>query len=323
MKTAVITGVTGQDGAYLSEFLLQKNYNVIGLTRNNHAENVKGLKKLNILDKIIIVECDLLDITSCIKIFKEYKPDEIYNLAAQSSVSLSYVQAIGTIQYNILSVLNILETIRFLELDTRFYQASSSEMYGRVVQLPVQIETPMHPVSPYAISKATGFWSVVNYRESYGLFACNGVLFNHESPLRDSNFFMKKVVLEALKILKNPNHILHVGNINIKRDFGFSQKYVEAMWLMLQNEKPKDYIICSGISTSLKSIIEYVFTKLGISLNNYVIDPKLFRPNEIVDIYGDNQLAKNELGWNYNMNVTSILDLLIQDALDSQLNTKK
>lgn len=316
MKTAIITGITGQDGAYLSKYLLEKNYCVIGLTRNNHNENVKRLEKLDVLDKIIIKECDLLDFSSCIKVLKEFCPDEIYNLAAQSSVGLSFKQPIGTIQYNILSVLNILESIKFLNLESRYYQASSSEMYGKVTNLPIYIDTPFHPLSPYAISKATAFWTVSNYRESYGLYACNGVLFNHESLLRDQTFFIKKVIIEAIKIKKDNNHLLHVGNIEVKRDFGYSPKYVEAMWLMLQKEFPKDYIICSGVSTSLKTIIEYVFKSLGIPFDKFVVDPTLFRPNEIIDIYGDNKLAKEELGWEYDMTVEDILDIMIEDELE-------
>ncbi len=317
MKTAIITGVTGQDGAYLSRFLLQKNYRVIGLTRNNHADNVKRLVKLNIFDKMVVRECDLLDFSSCIKIFREFNPDEIYNLAAQSSVGLSFDQPIGTMQYNVSSVLNILESIRFLELKSKYYQASSSEMYGKVQHLPIYLDTPMHPLSPYAISKATAFWTVANYRESYGLFACNGVLFNHESKLRDHTFFIKKVIIEAIKIKYDPSHMLHVGNINIKRDFGYSPKYVEAMWLMLQKDDPKDYIICSGVSTSLKTIVEYVFKSLDIPIDRYAVDPALFRPNEIIDIYGDNKLAREELGWECDLTIHDILDIMIKDELEN------
>jgi len=321
MRTAVITGVTGQDGAYLSRFLLTKNYRVIGLTRNNHSENVKRLVRLDILDQITVRECDLLDFSSFLKILMEFNPDEIYNLAAQSSVGLSFEQPIGTIQYNILSVLNILESIRFLKLKSRFYQASTSEMYGKVNNLPVHLETPMHPVSPYAISKATAFWTVSNYRESYGLYACNGVLFNHESPLRDGIFFIKKVITEAFKIKNDPAHILRVGNIDLRRDFGYSPKYVEAMWLMLQKDVPGDYIICSGVSTSLKSIIEYVFTALDIPPDKYIVDPALFRPNEISDIFGDSEPAREKLGWQYDYTIYDILDLMIKDELESRSNS--
>jgi GDPmannose 4,6-dehydratase len=315
MKTAFITGISGQDGAYLSELLIGKNYSVIGLTRNNHSENLEKLKHLNIDDKITIEECDLLDISSIIALINKYKPNEIYNLAAQSSVSLSFKQPIGTINFNIISVLNLLEAIRLINSDIRFYQASSSEMYGKVKELPIHINTPMHPLSPYAISKASAYWTVVNYRESYGLYSCNGVLFNHESFLRTSSFFVKKVVSESVKNKNNPEWLLKVGNIDIKRDFGYSPNYVEAMWLMLQYKHAEDFIICSGKSITLRSIIEYLFDKLNISLNKLVIDDTFMRPTDIEDIYGDNSPAKEKLGWDYTLDFYDVLDILISEEL--------
>jgi len=315
MKTAIITGVTGQDGSYLAKLLLINGYRVIGITRDINSSNYKNLEYLKIENKIIFKACDLLDISSIIKLINNFKPDEIYNLAAQSSVSLSFEQPIGTIHYNILSVINLLESIRITKPNIKFYQAASSEMYGKVNKLPIHIETSMHPLSPYAISKASAYWIVQNYRESYSLFACNGVLFNHESHLRTNNFFVKKVINETIINRNNPNWTLRVGNIDIKRDFGFSPNYVEAMWLMLQTNKAKDYLICSGVSITLRSIIEYVFTRLNISADKLVVDIKLYRPTDIEDIYGDNSLAKNDLGWIYDKNFFNIIDILIEEEL--------
>lgn len=317
MKTAFITGISGQDGAYLADLLLNKNYKVIGITRDINSVNLDKLRYLNIDKDIKIEACDLLDISSIITLINKYKPDEIYNLAAQSSVAVSFQQPIGTIHFNVVSVLNILESIRISKPNVRYYQAASSEMYGRVESLPVKIDTSMHPLSPYAISKASAYWIVQNYRESYSLFACNGVLFNHESFLRSKPFFVKKVITESVKNRNDPNWFLKVGNIDIKRDFGFSPNYVEAMWLMLQSITAKDYIICSGVSITLRSIIEYVFTRLDISADKLVVDIDLYRPTEIEDIYGDNSLAKKELGWNYDKNFYTIIDLLIDEELNS------
>lgn len=315
MKKAIITGITGQDGAYLSRLLLEKGYAVIGITRNNRSVNLTKLNFLNIEDKVEIVECDLSDLSSVINLFSKYQPDEIYNLAAQSSVGLSFSQPIGTIQFNVVSVLNLLEAVRLTSPLTKFYQASSSEMYGEVKSLPVTLHTPMHPLSPYAISKCTGFWSVVNYRESYNLHASNGVLFNHESFLRENNFFVKKIISGAVKNRNNPKWELEVGNIEVKRDFGYSPKYVEAMWLMLQQDIPKDFIICSGKSISLRSIIEHVFNRLSISEDKITINPNLFRPVDIDNIYGDNRESKELLKWEYDMSFFDVLDLLIEEEI--------
>jgi len=317
-KLALITGISGQDGAYLANFLINKNYKVIGLTRNIHKNNFIKLKFLNIEDKVQIEECDLLDLTSVIFIIKKYKPNEIYNLAAQSSVGTSFKQPIGTINFNITSVINLLEAIRLESPNSKFYQASSSEMYGKVKDLPVSINTPMHPLSPYAISKVAAHWIVVNYRESYKLKTCNGVLFNHESILRSNNFFVKKVIYESVKNKNNPNWVLKVGNINIKRDFGFSPNYVEAMWLMLQQNIMNDFIICSGKSITLRSIIEHVFLKLSISTSKIVIDDDLFRPTDIEDIFGDNSDAIKKLKWSPIENFYGILDLIIEEELKIQ-----
>jgi GDPmannose 4,6-dehydratase len=317
MKTAIITGITGQDGSYLAKLLLENGYTVIGLTRSSRNVNLENLKYLKIQDEVQVVECDLTDISSIISVFKKFEPNEVYNLAAQSSVGMSFSQPIGTIHFNIVSVLNILEVIRLVKPDVRFYQASSSEMYGTVESLPVKINAPMHPLSPYAISKSSAYWIVVNYRESYGLYACNGVLFNHESYLRSKNFFIKKVISEAVENRNNPDWTLQVGNIDVKRDFGFSPEYVRAMYLMLQQDVAQDFMICSGKSISLRSIIEYIFKKLNISPDKLQIDPKLFRPTDIVDIYGDNSMAINKLGWTHSENFYEVLDVLLEEEINN------
>lgn len=221
MKTAFITGVSGQDGAYLAALLLGKGYRVIGLTRTYTSSSLTGLKYLGIENDVILEECDLLDFSSILKLLKKYQPDEVYNLSAQSSVGVSFEQPIGTISYNILSVLNILESIRLVNPMTRFYQASSSEIYGKAESLPITLNSPMRPVSPYAISKASAYWITTNYRESYNLYSVNGVLFNHESYLRSSNFFVKKVIRTALDIKRQKAKELKVGNLDIKRDLDF------------------------------------------------------------------------------------------------------
>lgn len=314
-KVALITGITGQDGSYLSRLLLQKNYKVIGLVRSYTQTNIKNILYLGIQNDITFVDCDLSDITQIIKVLQQYKPDEIYNLAAQSSVSLSFNQPIGTIQFNILSVVNFLEAIKILNAaaSTRFYQASSSEMYGKVTSLPINESTVFHPLSPYAVSKAAAHWLTVNYRESYNIYAACGILFNHESYLRSDNFFTKKVVKEALRIKHGLQDKLFVGNIDIKRDFGYAASYVEAMWLMLNQSKPEDYLICSGTSVSLRSIIVHVFTRLQLPLEKIVVDEKLYRPTDIEDIFGDNTKAKQQLNWQYDMTIYEVIDLMLEE----------
>lgn len=319
MKVALITGITGQDGAYLSKLLLQHNYRVIGVVRNIGNKNINGCKYLNTANDIIFEEAELLDFSSVIGLISKYKPNEIYHLAAQSSVGASFKQPIGTLNFNIISTVNFLEAIRLYLPTCKFYQASSSEMYGTVQSLPITLNTPMHPLSPYAVSKAAAHWSVINYREAYKLFVVNGILFNHESYLRQENFFIKKVIKELVQNQHNPNWQLKVGNIDIKRDFGYSPEYVMAMWLMLQHEIPKDYLICTGKSISLREILLYICNKLNVNPNVIISDASLFRPNEIQDIYGDNSSAIKELNWKCTTNFFEIIDLLLNEEI---LNNK-
>lgn len=313
MRTAIITGVTGQDGAYLSRLLLNKDYQVVGLLRSISGNNLDRLEYLGVLGRIKLVECDLMDITQILHVLREHKPHEIYNLAAQSSVSMSFQQPIGTIEANVHSVLNLLEAVRFTDPAIRFYQASSSEMFGKVNELPITETAHVHPLSPYAISKVTGHYICINYRESYGLFTSCGILFNHESYLRGETFFVKKLIRGAVEIRHGDRDHLEFGNLDIRRDFGWSEKYVEAMWLMLQQETADDFIICSGRSISLREIVHYVFDRLGISRDRIRVNEKFFRPTEIEDIYGSNEKARKVLNWNYDLDFREVLNHLIEE----------
>ncbi|OQP66882.1 GDP-mannose 4,6-dehydratase [Niastella vici] len=313
MKRAIITGITGQDGAYLSRLLIEKGYKVTGLIRSNYGSNLGRLKYLELLDKVELLECDLSDLSQVLNIITNCKPTEIYNLAAQSAVSLSFQQPIGTITFNIHSVLNILEAIRLIDPVIRFYQASTSEMFGKVNQLPITENSIVHPLSPYAISKVTGHYVCINYRESYNLYTSCGILFNHESYLRGENFFVKKLIKGAIEIVHGKRECLEFGNLDIKRDFGWSEKYVEAMWMMLQQDQPDDFIISSGKSITLREIVYYVFDKLNIDRSCIKINPSLFRPTEIEDIYGSNKKARSVLNWQYDMDFFEVLNLIIEE----------
>jgi len=315
MKTTIITGISGQDGPYLAKFLLEKGYRVVGTVRSYRCVNTNSFEYLGIEDKIILEELDLLDMANVIRIIQKYNPDEIYNLAAQSSVGLSFEQPIGTFSFNTMSVNNILEAIRLFSQKTKLYQASSSEMYGKVEKMPITLETPMHPISPYGVSKMASYFMITTYRESYDLFVCNGVLFNHESFLRSNNFFVKKVIRDSIAIKEGKLKFLKVGNLDVKRDFGYAPAYVEAMWEMLQASKADDFIICAGISIKLRDIVEYVFDKLNIEKKLIMIDKELFRPNEINEIYGDNSKAKEILMWDYNYSFFDVIDILIAEEM--------
>lgn len=315
IKTAIITGITGQDGAYLSQLLLNDGYRVVGLTRSQSATNLSGLDYLGIKSKVIIQQCDLLDIGQIITILEKFNPTEIYNLAAQSSVFQSFKYPIATFQFNTISVFNLLEGIKKVNHKIRFYQASSSEMYGRVNDLPITENSILHPLSPYAISKAAAHFTCIHYRESYNMHISCGVLFNHESYLRQGNFFIKKIIRESIKISKGEQDVLLVGNIDVKRDFGYAPEYVKAMYLMLRQEKPEDYLICSGQSVTLRAIIYYIFGKLNIPESACQISKELYRPAEIENMYGDNSKARAILNWNYNLTIFDTLDLLLAEEI--------
>lgn len=315
-KTALITGISGQDGSYLSRLLLDHGYKIVGLVRNCDSD-LKGLHYLGIAEEVKIEECELSDFSQVIKIIERYQPDEIYNLAAQSSVSLSFKQPIGTFSFNTLSVFNLLEAVKMVNSKIKFYQASSSEMFGSINHLPITEDAEFHPKSPYAISKAAAHWICVNYKESYGMYVCCGILFNHESYLRNKNFFVKKVLQDAIEIKYDKRDILEVGNLDIKRDFGYAPKFVEAMYLMMQKEKPENYLICSGRSVSLRHIVNIVFECLNIDKSKIKISEELYRPAEIEDIYGSPEKAKRELNWQYNMSIEDIIDVLLKEETEN------
>lgn len=320
-KTAFITGISGQDGAYLAALLIRNGYGVVGLVRSQGSTDLKGLDYLGIRRSVIVEECDLLDISQIIKLLFQYKPCEVYNLAAQSSVSMSFKQPIGTFRFNTMSVYNLLEAIKLADPAIKFYQASSSEMYGKVTTLPITENSVLHPVSPYAISKAAAHWSCIHYRESYGLFVCCGILFNHESYLRSNNFFMKKIITDSIKISRGELDRLLVGNIDISRDFGYAPLYVEGMYLMMQAPTPDDYILCSGQSVKLRQIIEYTFDKLGIAKDRYSVSQDLYRPADIDDIYGDSSKAQAQLDWDYSLTYQQLIDKLLEEELRNAKTT--
>lgn len=316
MKTAIITGISGQDGAYLAKLLLSKGYKVVGLVRPNKNVPLLGLDFLGISNDVEIREIDLLDKLAVDEMIKYYSPHEVYNLAAQSSVGLSFQSPVNTFEFNTISVINILEAIRNYSIDTKYYQASSSEMFGNigVENLPLKESVLFHPASPYGISKASAHWITVNYREAYGLKACCGILFNHESCLRGENFVIKKILRTALEIKSEVSNVLKLGNVSVQRDWGYAPKFVEAMWLMLQQDEFDEYLICTGHVTSLESIVTKVFDKLNLDVNKHVkIERTLMRNLELDVIYGDNSKAKKKLGWNYDLSLDQLIETLMSD----------
>ncbi|PZO03513.1 MAG: GDP-mannose 4,6-dehydratase [Hyphomicrobiales bacterium] len=299
-KRAFITGVTGQDGAYLAQFLLEKGYEVSGLVRRSSTAEVNDvrLKWLGIAGHIQLIDGDLLDLSGLIRTIREVRPDEVYNLGAQSFVRSSWQQPLLTGQVTALGVTNVLEAMRLTCPEARFYQASSSEMYG-LIQEDMQTETtPFYPRSPYAVAKLYGHWITVNYRESFGMHASSGILFNHESPLRGIEFVTRKVTDGVARIKLGLAKELRLGNIDAKRDWGHSRDYVEAMWLMLQQEVADDYVIATGRTTTVREMCEIAFQHAGVSIDEHlVIDPELFRPAEVDVLLGDPSKAKAKLGW--------------------------
>jgi GDPmannose 4,6-dehydratase len=297
MKKAIITGVTGQDGSYLAEWLLAKGYEVHGVVRRSSSENFDRIAHL--ASRIVLHQADLLDQLSLIEVFQEVRPDEVYNLAAMSFVPTSWKQPVLTGEFTAIGVTRVLEAIRHLDpKGIRFYQASSSEMFGKVRETPQSETTPFYPRSPYGVAKVYGHFITVNYRESYGMFCCSGILFNHESPRRGREFVTRKVTDGAVRIKLGLAKELRLGNLDARRDWGFAGDYVEAMWLMLQQEKPDDYVIATGETHSVGELVQTAFECVGLDWRRYVVqDPSLVRPAEVDLLIGDGSKAKRELGW--------------------------
>jgi GDPmannose 4,6-dehydratase len=297
LKKALITGITGQDGSYLAELLLEKGYEVYGMVRRSSTENFGRIE--HIREKIKLLQADLLDQFSIISAVKESDPDELYNLAAQSFVPTSWDQPVLTGEFTALGVTRILEAIRHVNKDIKFYQASSSEMFGKVQEVPQKETTPLYPRSPYGVAKVYGHYITVNYRESYNIFGSSGILFNHESPRRGLEFVTRKVTYNAVKIKLGLQDSISLGNLDAKRDWGFAGDYVEAMWLMLQQEKPDNYVIATGEAHTVQELVKVAFDYLNLDWKKHIkIDPKFIRPAEVELLIGDSTKARTELGWN-------------------------
>lgn len=315
MKTALITGITGQDGSYLAELLLEKNYKVCGMFRRSSTVNFERIS--HIQDKIELVSGDLLDQVSMLEIISDVKPDEVYNLAAQSFVATSFRQPVLTGEYTALGVTKLLDSIRIINPNIRFYQASTSEMFGNVREIPQTEDTPFHPRSPYGVAKLYGHWITVNYRESYNMYCCSGILFNHESPRRGLEFVTRKITDAVAKIKLGLAEKLHLGNLDAQRDWGFAGDYVEAMWLMLQQEKPEDYVIATGETHSVREFCEVAFSRVGLNYQDYVvIDPAFFRPAEVDLLIGDSSKAKKELGWQPKVDFSTLVNMMVDYDLE-------
>ena len=333
-KRALITGITGQDGSYLSQFLIEKGYEVYGAVRRTSSINTGRLSELDILNKINLVAMDLAEITNIQRVIEEIKPDEVYNLAAQSFVQTSFDQPIYTSEIDAIGVTRILETIRMLGSKIKFYQASTSEMFGKVQSSPQNEETPFYPRSPYGVSKLYGHWMTINYREAWDLHACSGILFNHESPLRGIEFVTRKITLGVAEITKKKKKSISLGNLNAKRDWGYAGDYVNAMWLMLQKKKPSDYVIATGKMYSVRDFVEKAFnaadTEIDWVIDNGVesgrckktgnilidINKDFNRPAETDYLLGDATKAREELNWKPQVNFNTLVEMMVKKDLD-------
>ncbi|MCY4035837.1 MAG: GDP-mannose 4,6-dehydratase [bacterium] len=314
-RRALITGITGQDGSYLAEFLLEKGYEVVGLVRRSSMVSFERIAHLQ--NRITMASGDLLDEASLIEALQMHRPAEVYNLAAQSFVQTSFGQPVLTGETTALGVTRLLDAIRIVDPSIRFYQASSSEMFGKVREVPQTENTPFHPRSPYGVAKVYGHWITVNYRESYGLHASSGILFNHESPRRGLEFVTRKITHAAASIFLGRQHELRLGNLDAKRDWGFAGDYVTAMWLMLQQDEPGDYVVCSGETHSVREFCESAFACLDMDYRDYVvIDETFFRPAEVDLLVGDPNRATSVLGWRREVGFRDLVAMMVDADLD-------
>jgi GDPmannose 4,6-dehydratase len=314
MKKALITGVTGQDGSYLAEFLLEQGYEVVGMIRRSSTVNFERIK--HIQDKITLVPGDLMDEVSLIGILREHRPTEVYNLAAQSFVQTSWSQPVLTGEVTALGVTRMLDAIRIVDPEIRFYQASSSEMFGKVVEVPQRETTPFYPRSPYGVAKVYGHWITVNYRESYNLFACSGILFNHGSPRRGLEFVERKIANGVAMIKLGLSKELRLGNLDAQRDWGYAKDYVKAQWLMMQQDQPDDYVIATGETYSVRRCCEIAFGHVGLDYQDYVvIDERFMRPAEVDLLIGDYSKAKQKLGWQPETSFEDLVTMMVDADL--------
>ena len=314
MPTALVTGLTGQDGSYLAEFLLSKGYTVIGMSRRTSSMNFERIS--HIQDDLTLIQGDLHDQSSLVSILETYKPDEIYNLGAQSFVPASWQQAVLTAEVTAIGVLRMLDAIRQTNPKARFYQASSSEMFGKVLEVPQRETTPFYPRSPYGVAKVYGHWITVNYRESYDLYSVSGILFNHESPRRGLEFVTRKITRTAAAIKFGRAKELRLGNLDAQRDWGFAGDYVRAMWMMLQHETPEDYVIGTGETHSVKEFCEIAFGCLNLNYQEYVIqDPQFYRPAEVDLLISDPSKANNVLGWKPSVTFSELVEMMVKEDI--------
>jgi GDPmannose 4,6-dehydratase len=313
-KRALITGVTGQDGSYLAELLLEKDYDVIGMVRRTSTVNFQRIRHLQ--DRLTLVQGDLLDQSSLVSIMREHHPEEVYNLAAQSFVPTSWKQPVLTGEFTALGVTRVLEAIRMVDPTIRMYQASSSEMFGKVRETPQSEKTAFYPRSPYGVAKVYGHWISVNYRESYDLFVCSGILFNHESPRRGREFVTRKVTYEAARIKMGLTDALHLGNLDAQRDWGYAGDYVQSMWLMLQQDQPDDYVVATGKTHSVRKLCQEAFSYLELDWRDYVVvDPKFVRPAEVDQLVGDASKASRVLGWQPTVTFSELIHMMVDADL--------
>ena len=317
-STVLIIGISGQDGAYLANHLLLLGYEVHGTSRDAELSNFSSLKRLGIYEKIKLHSMSLIDFRSVMQTILEIRPNEIYNLAGQTSVGLSFIQPVETLESISIGTLNILEVLRFHKLDAKFYNASSGESYGETDKEGAREDTQLKPRSPYAVAKAAAFWQVANYRDAFGLYACSGILFNHESPLRPPRFVTRKIVKSVCEIKMRLKKNMTLGNIHISRDWGYAPEYVEAMHLMLQNDRPDDFIIATGHTTSLEQFTKLTFQAMNMEMNNHLlIDESLMRPSDIVFSKGDPSKANKLLKWKAKTNVEELISIMIKSELSN------
>ena len=314
MPTALVTGITGQDGSYLAELLLGKGYQVVGMVRRSSTVTMERLE--HIQDDIIITQGDLHDQSSMVALIEEYKPDEVYNLAAQSFVPISWSQPLLTAEATGLGVTRILEAIRLVNPQIKFYQASSSEMFGKVVEVPQRESTPFYPRSPYGVAKIYGHWITVNYRESFNIFAASGILFNHESPRRGLEFVTRKISNTVARIKLGLSKELRLGNLEAQRDWGFAGDYVEALWLMLQHTHPDNFVIGTGETHAVREYCDLAFNYVGLNYQDYVIqDPRFYRPAEVDLLISDPSKARKELGWMAKTSFKTLVEMMVESDL--------